>query len=450
MTRIPLMASSAPRPRVDLMKGWPGFQLLPPNLLRDAANNTLSQTGRGTITEILEYADDEGYRPLREVIASWLTQFYQPQDPISLERVCVTGGASQNLANVLASFTDPIFTLHIWMVAPTYYLACRIFADAGFDNRLKAVPEDDQGIDLEFLEHGFRTSEERAIADGNVAPKIKQPKPWRKLYRHIVYCVPTFSNPSGHIMSRQRREDLVRLARRYDALVVSDDVYDMLQWPRKPTAPPQVMDTAYLPRLVDIDRTLDGGPTDDFGHTVSNGSFSKIISPGCRTGWAEGTPRLAYGLSQNGGSRSGGAPSQLVATFIHDMLSKGVLQQHIYHFLQSEYAERYHRMLAAIEHHLLPLGLTMPQANEIVAGGYFIWLRLPGRLVADVIHQKAQQEQDLIIITGPKFRVDGDESNPEARFDQNIRLCFAWEEKHLLEEGVARLAKVIRACQEDV
>lgn len=95
-------------------------------------------------------------------------------------------------------------------------------------------------------------------------------------------------------MSIKRREQLVRLARRYDALIVTDDVYDMLFW----TAPDSTITPVLPPRIVDIDRTLDGGPTDEFGNAVSNGSFSKIVSPGVRVGWCEAAAKLAWGVSQ--------------------------------------------------------------------------------------------------------------------------------------------------------
>lgn len=116
-----------------------------------------------------------------------------------------------------------------------------------------------------------------------------------KIYKHVIYCVPTFANPSGKTMPRARREALVRLARRYDALVITDDVYDFLSWgtsqdPGSVSGPPA--------RLVDIDRVLDDGPQDRFGNVVSNGSFSKLIGPGCRVGWAEGMPDFIYGLSE--------------------------------------------------------------------------------------------------------------------------------------------------------
>ena len=103
-------------------------------------------------------------------------------------------------------------------------------------------------------------------------------------------------------MSFRRREQLVRLARQHDALIVTDDVYDQLQWPAETSSSQSCREHAYLPRLVDVDRCLDGGAekggADGFGNTISNGSFSKIAGPGCRTGWLEGTPKLAWAVSQ--------------------------------------------------------------------------------------------------------------------------------------------------------
>jgi DNA-binding transcriptional MocR family regulator len=50
------------------------------------------------------------------------------------------------------SFTDVDVTRAVWMTAPCYHLACSIFEDAGFQGRLKAVPEDEDGIDVDILE----------------------------------------------------------------------------------------------------------------------------------------------------------------------------------------------------------------------------------------------------------------------------------------------------------
>lgn len=99
-------------------------------------------------------------------------------------------------------------------------------------------------------------------------------------------------------MSLDHRERLVRLARQYDALLVTDDVYDFLQWSAIPGGKLANPEHACLPRLVDVDRYLDGGPVDEWGHAISNGSFSKLLGPGARTGWAEASEKVAYGLSQ--------------------------------------------------------------------------------------------------------------------------------------------------------
>jgi DNA-binding transcriptional MocR family regulator len=119
------------------------------------------------------YGPDEGDPRLRKNVASWLTSFYQPAEAISGERICITGGASQNLACLLQVYTDPVYTRNVWIVAPAYMLSFRMFEDAGFHEKLRAIPEDDQGIDIEYLRQAIKKSEDKAEAAGNNEPVSK-------------------------------------------------------------------------------------------------------------------------------------------------------------------------------------------------------------------------------------------------------------------------------------
>ena len=280
---------------INLRLGWPNPGLLPVEEIKYASQMALSQPEASTRESLLEYGPDDGHEAFRDKLAKWLTSFYKPAQPIAPNRICITGGASQNLSCILQTFTDPMVTQFIWMVAPTYFCACRVFDDAGFAGRLRAAPEDDEGLDITYLSKKLEQCEFRATGQPN---PVKTLRPWRKIYRQVIYAVPTFANPSGRIMSSDRRQALVRLAKKHDALIITDDVYDMLQWHCKLPEGSGDYETACQPRLFDIDAVLDGGPIDGFGNSVSNGSFSKIIGPGLRTGWSEGTPKFSLGLSQ--------------------------------------------------------------------------------------------------------------------------------------------------------
>lgn len=175
---------------------------------------------------------------------------------------------------------------------------------------MRGVPEDEEGLDIECLRREIQKSEARAQKQGNITPRFKPQRERAKVYKHVLYCVPSFSNPSSRTMSLRRRRELVQLAREFDMLIACDDVYDQLQWPADVGESHAIViesqleatETAHIPRLVDIDRDLDGGANradaDGFGNVFSNGTFSKIAGPGLRVGWAEGTTKFTYGLSQ--------------------------------------------------------------------------------------------------------------------------------------------------------
>lgn len=146
--------------QINLLRGWPNPALLPAAPIQSAAHAALSQPAISTPG--LLYGPDPGYQPLRESISRWLAQFYSipaqdgETEVQAAERICITGGASQNLACILQVFTDPLYT-QAWMVAPCFFLACRIFDDSGLKTR--AVGEGEEGVDLRALEEGMKAYE---------------------------------------------------------------------------------------------------------------------------------------------------------------------------------------------------------------------------------------------------------------------------------------------------
>lgn len=154
-----------PKPSINLLRGWPSPDLLPAHLLSAAAHRVLAD--KETYVPILQYGPDEGHMPLRLALADWLADHYRTAPDVN--RICITGGASQNLACVLQKFTDPLWTRAIWVVAPCYHLACAMFEDAGFAGRLRAVPEDNHGIDLDFLDRQMSKLEKEEAVDDSLS-----------------------------------------------------------------------------------------------------------------------------------------------------------------------------------------------------------------------------------------------------------------------------------------
>lgn len=164
MTTKPTHASEVPsnpqsgKHQINLIRGWPNPGLLPVDLLSAAAQRNLSDPA--IYVPALQYGPDSGYQPLREALATWLSEHYRVErDP---NRICISGGASQNVACILQSFTDPNVTQAVWCISPSYHLVFQIFRDNGFEGRLRATPEDEEGVDIEALETKLAEFEKHA------------------------------------------------------------------------------------------------------------------------------------------------------------------------------------------------------------------------------------------------------------------------------------------------
>jgi len=154
--------------RINLKTGWPSPQLLPPSELLSAAQNVL--TDASVYSPALLYGVDEGYMPVREELAKWLTSFYEnavgkyaksmnsseaPPMPDS-SRIVISGGASQSLGCILSELTDPVYTRYAWIMAPGYFMSFKIFEDAPL--KMRAVPE---GEDIDWLRKEMKIVEEK-------------------------------------------------------------------------------------------------------------------------------------------------------------------------------------------------------------------------------------------------------------------------------------------------
>lgn len=155
---------------INLLRGWPATSLLPTEQISVATRIALSNPN--VSCPGLLYGPDPGFQPLRKEVSKWLSDFYSIPSAPDPERICITGGASQNLACILQVFTDPNITKRIWMVAPSYFLACRIFEDAGFGGRLRGVSEGEGGVDVESLEKMLKEADQDNDNDAKVVSLV--------------------------------------------------------------------------------------------------------------------------------------------------------------------------------------------------------------------------------------------------------------------------------------
>jgi DNA-binding transcriptional MocR family regulator len=120
----------------------------------------------------------------------------------------------------------------------------------------------------------------------------------------------------------------------------------------------------------------------------------------------------------------------------------GTLQNHIEKVLIPSFKRRYQVVLSAIERYLLPLGMVLEgKMEESMQGGYFVYVLLPPCILAKKFAIRAWQDEAVLVADGGIFEVHGDEDAVPAR--NGVRICFAWEQENLLDEGLRRLGKVL-------
>ncbi len=375
-----LMALTQRPEVISLAGGLPDTSLFPSeDLAKHLSVMAAEQSARA-----LQYAPTEGLADVKEAIREVLQAEGDDCDP---EDVLVTTGGQQVIDLVCKVLVDPGDV--VVAEAPTYPGAVPAFAAYEADVVQVAMNED--GMRIDVLEETL----DRLAAEGR-SPKF-------------IYTIPNFQNPGGVTLSLERRRRLVAVARERQLLVLEDNPYGLLRFEGEP-----------LPTL----RSLDGG---DF--VISLGTFSKILSPGLRLGWAVAPrPVLAkMNIGKAAADLNSSSLTQLfVATFFRDGDWKGYLGKQI-----DLYRARRDVMLEALGEHMPPAATwTRPQ------GGLFLWVTLPEGIDTTDLLAKALT-RNVAFVPGRAAYLDG-------RGAQSMRLNFSGVGEDDIREGVRRIGLVAR------
>lgn len=365
---------------INFSHGAPAAEFFPLVQLRDAINAVLDRDGSNALT----YEVPEGYWPLRAEVRDYVSA---NGIQCSAENVLITGGAQQAIDLVVQSLVsegDVIVT-----AAPTYIGILDIARTRRI--QIHTLPMDQYGLRIDALQNYLMEHNPR-----------------------LIYVMPSFQNPTGHVMPLHRRRQLLNLANEYNVPVVEDAVYHEFRFEGESLPPLKALD--------------------DTNIVIHVGGFTKMLLPGMRIGFLIATSshyeRLVRVKQSADISTSG-----LNQRAIHYMLQHGVLAQQLERN-NRELRRRRDAALTAAEIYLPP-GTRWNRPE----GGLYLWVELPrsGPTATELFIAAVQQ--DVAFAIGNVFYPNGGGS-------YHMRLNYSLQRPDRIEEGFRRLGRAWRelAC----
>ncbi|MEJ5031411.1 aminotransferase-like domain-containing protein [Comamonas sp. MYb69] len=369
---------------ISFAGGFPDAAMFDVEGVREAANAALTEEPGAA----LQYGATEGYQPFREQIVGLMAA--KGVQSLTPEQLIVTTGSQQALDLLGKTMISP--GDKVIVEGPTFLATIQCFRLYGAE--VISAPTDENGVIPEALE--------QLIAE-------HQPK--------LVYLIPTFGNPSGALLSLERRRQILEMAVRHQTLVVEDDPYGDLYF----DAPPP-------PSMLALSDSVPGS-RDYLAHC---GSMSKVLSPGLRLGWLIAPAELlgkCVMCKQFSDAHTSTFSQATAAQYLKAGRMPATLDR-----VRTTYAARSKAMGEGLRSQL---GDAVRFVQPL--GGMFIWVQLTGARGQETDGNalaKRAIEQGVAFVPGTPFFAQ----NPDT---STLRLSFATADIARIEEGIARLAKAL-------
>src|SRR5271166_6130622 len=381
---------------ISLAGGLPDTSTFAPELFAKLMREVAAES----TARALQYGPTEGMRVTVDSIVEVMAAEDTLVDP---ESVIVTTGGQQVIDLVCKTLIDPGDV--IVAEAPTYPGAVPTFS--AYQADVEQIDVDEEGMPIDELERTL----DRLASEG------RRPK--------FIYTIPNFQNPGGVTMSLARRRRLVEVARERELLVLEDNPYGLLRYEGEP-----------LPTLYSLDAEAVGlGGASDL--VIYLGTFSKILSPGLRLGWAV-APRPVLeklNLGKQGADLCSSSVTQLfVAAYFKERDAHGRAAWLEYvERLKVLYRRRRDLMLGELQEHFGDEARwTSPQ------GGLFIWATLDERIDTTDLLALARKNEGVAFVPGRAAYMDGRSGS------SSMRLNFAGVPDDDIREGVRRIGRAVR------
>ncbi|MCL0105524.1 PLP-dependent aminotransferase family protein [Dehalococcoidia bacterium] len=365
---------------IDLGWGHPSSSLYPSGDVREATGIVLP----GHSATAFHYGAAQGFGPFLQSLSRFLSEIETYGGDFDARNFFLTAGASQgfDMACTLFSETGDC----VFVEEPTYFVIESIFKERGLE--VIGVKTDTNGICLQDLEDKLK--------------KGLRPK--------FLYTIPTYQNPTGISIPTESRAELVRLAERYDFLILADEVYQLLNFHDLPPEPMMHFDNG--------------------NRVISFGSFSKILAPGMRTGWVHSSIETIEKFSGSAYAFSGGGLNHFSSVIIDEMLRNGAIAKNLCD-LRTTLRNRSDLMNDALRKYFgSEIEFRKPE------GGYYYWIKFKDSIKTEELLPIARKY-------GVSYR-PGNAFSESGNFDQYLRLTYTLYHDNELVEGVERLSNSYR------
>jgi DNA-binding transcriptional MocR family regulator len=364
---------------VSLAGGMPNLSALPMDMMAEVVRDLVATNG----TEALQYGSGQGHPLLREQICEVMALEGIRANP---DDVIVTTGSQQALDLISRIFIDPGDV--VLVEAPSYVGALGTFSQ--YQAAPVHVETDNNGMVPAALVEAIKS-----VRDAG--RKIK-----------FLYLIPNYQNPTGVMLSADRRTEILEICAREEIFIVEDNPYGLLGFDRPS---PNAM------------------RAQDSENVIYLGSFSKTIASGLRVGWAL-VPQSIKDKIVIASESSILCPSNFTQLTISSYLKDQPWRDQIASFVDL-YRVRRDAMLESLEAHF-PKEATWTRPG----GGFYVWVTLPPEIDTKAMVPKAIVAK-VAYVPGNAFYADGFGS-------WQMRLSYCHPTPERIREGVKALGAVVK------